>query len=94
VIGADGIIHDVSAQLSGLRPGTTYRFRVVATNGVGRAADVDRVFTTAPAQLAVPAPESTTCKKGFVKRKGRCVKKQKRKHRRHNSQGKTGRSHG
>ena len=93
-IGVDGIDHDTSAQLSGLKPGTTYHFRVVATNGVGRTADVDRVFRTAPAQVVVPAAESTTCRKGFVKRKGRCVKKPRRKHRHNSSPGRTGRSHG
>ncbi len=93
-IGADGIDHDVSAPLSGLKPGTTYHFRVVASNGVGKTADVDRVFTTAPPQVVVPAQESTTCKKGFVKRKGRCLKKQKRKQHHRSSRGRTRRSHG
>lgn len=91
-LGADGVIHGASVQLSGLQPGTTYHFRVVATNAVGKTADGDQVFTTAPLQAA--APETTlTCKKGFVKRKGSCVKKRKRKSHHHRA-GRMLRSHG
>ena len=80
----DGILHPVSAQLSGLTPGTTYHFRVVASNGVGTNTDLDRVFTTAPLRATAPAQEPK-CKRSFVKRKGRCVKRhhRKRKHHRH-----------
>jgi hypothetical protein len=35
-----------SAAVSGLRPGTTYHFRLVATNGVGTSDGADRTFTT------------------------------------------------
>src|SRR5262249_54013816 len=92
-IGADAAVHTASARLSGLMPGTTYHFRVVATNGVGKTADSDQVFTTTP--TSATQPETTTsCKKGFVKRKGHCVKKRRR-HRRHQHRaGRTRRSHG
>ena len=38
----------VSAQLVGLEPGTTYHFRLVATNAGGTAVGDDAQFTTAP----------------------------------------------
>jgi len=37
---------DVSAELSGLKAGTTYHYRVVATNGAGTDRGSDAVFTT------------------------------------------------
>ncbi|HEX5713412.1 MAG TPA: hypothetical protein VFX85_08880, partial [Solirubrobacterales bacterium] len=39
----------VSADLAGLQPGTTYHFRVVLENSAGSATGTDRVFTTAAA---------------------------------------------
>jgi phosphodiesterase/alkaline phosphatase D-like protein len=83
-LAADDVLHPVSAQLSGLAPGTTYHFRVVASNGVGTRTGLDRVFTTAPLGATPPTKEAA-CKRGFVKRRGRCVKKRhsKRKHHRH-----------
>jgi hypothetical protein len=56
--GSDAADHAVSAPLAGLAPGTTYHYRLVATNcggcGGGTVAGVDRVFTTAG------TPSSTT----------------------------------
>lgn len=43
---------EVSAPLGGLQPGTTYHYRVVATNSVGTAAGEDATFTT-PLTLGV-----------------------------------------
>ncbi len=37
---------DVSAALTGLKAGTTYHYRVVATNGAGTSRGTDAVFTT------------------------------------------------
>ncbi len=37
---------DVSASLTGLKAGTTYHYRVVATNGTGTSHGTDAVFTT------------------------------------------------
>ncbi len=39
----------VSLPISGLKPGTTYRYRIVATNANGTSAGTSRTFTTAPA---------------------------------------------
>jgi hypothetical protein len=77
-IGSGQAPRAVGADLSGLRPGTTYHFRVVATNGVGSSSGPDQIFTTlsapGPATKARPKP----CKRGFVKHKGKCVKKHKK----------------
>ena len=43
----------VSANLTGLTPGTTYHYRVVATNGSGTARGSDGIFTTSSAPVAV-----------------------------------------
>jgi len=43
----------VSASLSGLTPGTTYHYRVVATNSSGTARGADGIFTTSSAPVAV-----------------------------------------
>lgn len=47
VIGTSGPT-TVSAQLTGLTPGTTYHYRVVATNQYGTAGSADATFTTTP----------------------------------------------
>jgi phosphodiesterase/alkaline phosphatase D-like protein len=43
----------VSADLTGLTPGTTYHYRVVATNSSGTARGADGIFTTSSAPVAV-----------------------------------------
>ncbi len=45
-IGADGAVHTVSSLLSGLTPGTTYHYRVVAVNFNGAVNGPDGAFTT------------------------------------------------
>jgi phosphodiesterase/alkaline phosphatase D-like protein len=85
---ADDSFHPVSAGLAGLAPGTTYHFRIVATNAVGTTAGPDQVFTTAAAAVTPPPPSRRACPKGKVRRKGKCVK---RKHRHH--PGKRGHHH-
>ena len=85
-IGADDLSHAVSATIGGLAQSATYHFRIVASNGIGTTAGPDHVFTTGTA--ARQAPPAVTCKKGFVKRHGKCLKKhKKRKHRRHSTKG-------
>jgi hypothetical protein len=70
-IGSDGGGHAVAAKITGLSAGTTYQFRVVATNALGSTAGSVATFTTA----AAPAAKPVKCKKGTVLHKGKCVKK-------------------
>ena len=70
-VGQDRSPHTVSVRVAGLTPGTAYKFRVVATNPLGATAGGGTSFTT----TAAPAAKPVHCKKGKVKRKGKCVKK-------------------
>jgi len=77
----------VSADLSGLKPGTIYHFRALGTNEFGTTAAPDQVFIT---QAVPEGPKATgakpaACKRGFVKHRGKCVKKRKKhsKHQKH-----------
>jgi hypothetical protein len=45
-IGSDNMAHSASQTLTGLTPGTTYHFRIVATNAVGTSDGADQTFTT------------------------------------------------
>ena len=47
-VSADSSDLSVSAALTRLRPGTTYHYRLVATNSAGTSDGVDETFTTAP----------------------------------------------
>jgi phosphodiesterase/alkaline phosphatase D-like protein len=85
VIGSDNGLHGGAVDLTGLRPGTTYHLRVVATNGVGSRPSTDHTFTT-EAEPVVTPPPTVKCKKGFVKRRGRCVRKKPRHRKRHHRQ--------
>ena len=85
-IGSDNSVHAASAAISGLEPGATYHYRVVATNAIGASDGPDQTFTTAPAVVKVPPVENTPpikCKKGFVKKHGKCVKKKRHHHTAH-----------
>jgi len=86
-IGSDLIGHQVSADISGLQPGTTYQVRAVAGNGIGTTTGSGVVFTTQGAPVkSGPRKPPLRCKKGFkkvkVKGKAKCkkVKKKKKKH--------------
>ena len=46
---SDSTGHAVSADISGLTPGATYHYRLVATNASGTTAGDDRTFTATPA---------------------------------------------
>jgi hypothetical protein len=72
-VGSDLSGHAAEARVAGLAPGTTYQFRVVATNALGITAGSPVLFTTTPA----PAAKPVKCKKGTVLRKGKCVRKHK-----------------
>jgi DNA-binding beta-propeller fold protein YncE len=77
---ADNSVHGVAATIAGLASGTTYHYRVLATNAVGSASGPDQTFTTTTSPPSLPP---AGCKKGFVKRNGKCIKKKKRHKRRH-----------
>src|SRR5205814_972816 len=47
---------NVSAALAGLTPGTTYHYRLVATNASGTTAGADRTFTTVGAPVVATGP--------------------------------------
>jgi hypothetical protein len=79
----DNQVQDVSAALSGLYSGVLYHYRVIATNPLGTAEGPDQAFTTEPIPPKQEVRQRQTptiaCKKGQVKRKGKCVKRPKRK---------------
>jgi phosphodiesterase/alkaline phosphatase D-like protein len=49
---------DVTADLTGLTPGTTYHYRLVATNAAGTARGADGIFTTTRPPVATTATAS------------------------------------
>ena len=74
-IGSDNLVHAASASISGLTPETTYHFRIVLTNAFGTTAGPDQTFATLAAPvITLPRPKPPKCRKGFVKKHGRCVK--------------------
>jgi hypothetical protein len=76
-LGSDNGAHEVALSLTGLAAGTTYHARVIATNAFGSASSADLTFTT-PATKAPEAPEK--CRRGFVRRGGKCKKRRKHRH--------------
>jgi uncharacterized repeat protein (TIGR01451 family) len=60
-IGSGNSPINVSANLSGLTPGTTYHYRVYATNSVGTTFGADATFET-----SAPLPQVTTTAASFV----------------------------
>jgi len=75
-VGSGGSAQAVSAALGGLAPGTTYHFRVVANNAIGSAVGNDQTFTTSTPPPAEQKPaQPKKCKKGFVLKHNKCVKK-------------------
>jgi hypothetical protein len=88
-IGSDASPRSVSTAVTGLQPGTTYHYRVAATNLLGTTYDANGTFSTLPAPREEVKPPPKKCKKGFVKRRGRCVKRNRGK-RKQNKQGRNG----
>ncbi|HVC07892.1 MAG TPA: hypothetical protein VND98_09950 [Solirubrobacterales bacterium] len=85
-IGSDDSVHPASSTVSGLAPAETYHYRVVASNEIGTAEGPDQTFTTAsPTPPPPPKRHPPACKKGFVRRHGKCVRKRHhvRRHRHH-----------
>jgi hypothetical protein len=58
-IGAGGSTVSVSAAIGGLKPGTRYNYRVVATSAAGVARGANRTFTTPKAPTGVAMTPST-----------------------------------
>jgi hypothetical protein len=86
--GVDSSAHPAAAALSGLAPGTTYHYRIVATNALATTSGPDQTFATpAPAVVAPPVK----CKAGFVKKGDRCMKKKRHKKRHHKNKRSEGR---
>lgn len=55
-VGSDSATHAVAQPVAGLAPGTTYHFRIVATNSAGTTAGADQTFTTLPPNPLVGRP--------------------------------------
>lgn len=63
VVGSDGTAHGLSQAVSGLRPSTTYHFRIIATDGHGLVArGADMTFTTPPPTPSAPNTKVTKVK--------------------------------
>jgi hypothetical protein len=73
LVGSDNSVHPGGATISALTAGTTYHYRIAATNAIGTTTGPDQTFTTAPLSTPPPPPR-LTCKRGFVKRHGKCAK--------------------
>ena len=86
-VGGDHGDHAVRVSLNGLSPGSVYHYRVVATNQIGAEESADQSFTTAALPPAITPVPPVRCKKGFVKRRGKCAKKRAGKHRKSNKRG-------
>ena len=56
----------VSATLTGLRPGTTYHYRVIATNASGTTVGADQTFTTSGTAPPPSSPPPTVTTGGAV----------------------------
>jgi phosphodiesterase/alkaline phosphatase D-like protein len=62
-IGSDSASHELGAAIAGLSPGTTYHFRVVATNAVGTTPGPDQTFATLATSTSSPGggQQTPTC---------------------------------
>jgi hypothetical protein len=79
------------ADVGSLSPGTTYHFRAIATNSIGTTIGPDVTFTTqSPPPPAEEEKKPGKCRKGKVKRHGKCVKPHHKSHRHHARGGRNG----
>jgi phosphodiesterase/alkaline phosphatase D-like protein len=90
-VGSDRTGHASIRLISGLLPGRTYHVRAVATNAIGVSQSLDHTFTTAAPPPSLPPP-ATRCRKGSVKRHGRCVRARNGRNKKHRNHRRT--SHG
>jgi hypothetical protein len=65
-LGSEVTVLPVAATLDGLSPGTTYHFRVVATNKAGVGYGHDQTFTTLPAPATTPSSGSSSPAPAFA----------------------------
>jgi hypothetical protein len=81
-VGSGLVGEAVGSDLHGLEPGTTYHVRAVAVNAIGVTDGQDFTFTTRPIPQGEEKPHPKRCRKGYVRKHGKCVRKHgKRKHR-------------
>ena len=80
-IGGGGSPVSAGIDVNGLAPLTTYHFRAVAANAIGTEVGPDQIFNTAAEATQPPEEEPKPCKRGFVKRHGRCVRRRRPKQR-------------
>ena len=73
-LGPDAAFHPAATFISGLTPGTTYYYRVVAENAAGTSLGVNQTFTTASVEEK-SVSSALKCHRGQVDRRGRCVQK-------------------
>jgi len=85
-VGVDLLPREAAADIGGLAPGTTYHFRAVASNAIATSTGADIAFATQSAPGAAGKPGK--CKKGSVRRRGKCVKKHKGNHKHRRRDGK------
>jgi hypothetical protein len=85
-IGSSLLSASTGADVAGLAAGTTYHFRAVAVNGIGTTTGPDQTLTTLPPEEPKPEEEKR-CKRGFVKRHGKCVRRHRNNHRHHRRNG-------
>jgi hypothetical protein len=88
-IGSEFSARGGAADVGGLAAGTTYHFRVVASNALGTTRGPDLTFATQAAPTKENEKKPLTCPKGKVKRHGKCVKPHKHRHKR-----RSGKRHG
>jgi hypothetical protein len=82
-VGSSLLSVPATADIAGLSGGTTYHYRAVAVNGIGTTAGPDQTFTTLPEEAREEEQKPVSCRKGFVRRHGKCVRRHHRKHKRH-----------
>jgi DNA-binding beta-propeller fold protein YncE/phosphodiesterase/alkaline phosphatase D-like protein len=82
-VGSSQIVAAASADIGGLIASTTYHYRAVAVNAIGTTTGPDQTFSTLPLEVAHEEEKPVSCRKGFVRRHGKCVKRHHRKHKRH-----------
>lgn len=95
-IGSDETDHGVAQTLTGLTPATVYYYRVVGSNQIASSHGEEQIFRTAAATQTEPRPKpKPRCKKGFVRKHRKCVKKpEKHKRKKHKHKRKKHHRHG